>query len=262
MSWVKIDDRMPEHPKVFGLSDRAFRAHVEALCYCAGILSDGLVPTVIAKGRRWARSAGELVTAGLWEVDERGWMIHDYLKHQRSKESADRLSETRAAVGALGGQAKAIAKQTASKLVSKPLANPATRSEEIRSEDPNPTDSVGNARVRAKPKPEPFTDEHRAKMHERYAERATPSEVDEQIDLALAHKAARNTTRLDLYVNNWLRRSFEGRNGTSAGRGQSAGGGGYAGNGRGPVGSVRGGGDSVVRGAFPVAKPWPPASNE
>lgn len=130
MTWLKVDDRMPEHPKVIGLTDRAFRAHFEALCYCAGVLTDGRIPLPVAKARRWARSATELVLAGLWEPDGDAWRIHDYLEHQRSKQDADELSAKRAEAGAKGGKARANAKQIATPLLKQ------RREEEIREEDP------------------------------------------------------------------------------------------------------------------------------
>lgn len=133
MTWVKIDDRMPEHPKVAGLSDRAFRVHVEALCYCAGSLTDGFIPESIAKARRWIKASAELIGARLWEDVAGGWRIHDYLKHQRSKEAAETLSTVRAEAGSRGGKVKANAKQIASPLLKQ------IREEEIRSE-PDPTD--------------------------------------------------------------------------------------------------------------------------
>jgi hypothetical protein len=42
MSWVRLDDSFPEHPKVIALTDAAFRAHVRGLCYAGRFLTDGL----------------------------------------------------------------------------------------------------------------------------------------------------------------------------------------------------------------------------
>ena len=65
----------------------------------------------------------------------------------------------------------------------------------------------------------------RAKLHERYDISMGAGLVDEQIDLALAHKAAKNYTNLHLYVINWLRKEsgrlpanykFPARNGAPA----------------------------------------------
>lgn len=85
MTWVKLDDGYPEHLKVVGLSDKAFRADIEGWCYCARTLSDGLIPTAAAK--RWsAKAIAELVAAGRWHHDVAGYRIHDYLDYNPSRE--------------------------------------------------------------------------------------------------------------------------------------------------------------------------------
>jgi hypothetical protein len=90
VSWLKLDDHFPEHQKVTGLHDRAFRFHVTALCYCARNLTDGEVTNraagVIAavlntRPYRWAK---ELTEAGLWRATDHGWMINDYLSFNPS----------------------------------------------------------------------------------------------------------------------------------------------------------------------------------
>ena len=48
MAWIKIDDSFPDHPKVIGLSDKAFRIHIEGLCYSGRFLTDGLIPMGVA----------------------------------------------------------------------------------------------------------------------------------------------------------------------------------------------------------------------
>jgi hypothetical protein len=132
MTWVKVDDRMPDHPKVAGLSDRAFRVHVEALCFCSGFLTDGAVSAKVAQQRHWsAKHTDELVEAGLWETTGDGWLIHDYLTYQRSRQAATRTSEVRAIAGARGGIAAAKSKQIASGL----LHESDSSSDQIREEE-------------------------------------------------------------------------------------------------------------------------------
>lgn len=112
MTWVKLDDQYPQHPRIVGLSDAAFRAHVTGLCYCSAFLTDGHIPrAVVAK----PKAAAELVSAGLWEPTDDGWMIPTYLDHQRSRAEAEALSLKRQTAGKKGGKAKAAAKQLASK---------------------------------------------------------------------------------------------------------------------------------------------------
>lgn len=85
MWWVRLDDDFPNHPKVVGLSDAAFRAYVQGLCYCSQYLTDGWLPA--RPGDR--RAAGELVKAHLWVPDGEGFQVHDYLDHQQSREQVN-----------------------------------------------------------------------------------------------------------------------------------------------------------------------------
>ena len=86
MTWVKIDPRMTEHPKIVGLSDRAFRLHINALCYAGRNDTDGRISrAVLRQLGGTARHAGELVAAKVWEVNGAGWAIHDYLHFNFSK---------------------------------------------------------------------------------------------------------------------------------------------------------------------------------
>jgi hypothetical protein len=100
MTWARLDDGFPEHPKVIGLSDRAIRLWLTALCYCARNLTDGLVTEIalknVARSSNLSRPnsvATALVDAGLWERtdDENGgYLIHDYLKYNPSKVDVER----------------------------------------------------------------------------------------------------------------------------------------------------------------------------
>ena len=124
MPWVRFDDTFSVHRKVEGLSDAAFRLHVSAVFWCARNLTDGFVPEedlelVTARVRSPERFTAELVRRGLWHRAEAvtrngtvgvtrnaavegyetdcdspecpapegaGWVIHDYLEYQPSKE--------------------------------------------------------------------------------------------------------------------------------------------------------------------------------
>jgi hypothetical protein len=105
MTWVKLDDGYPEHLKVVGLSDRAFRADIEGWCYCARNLTDGLVPMVVAL--RWSRKAlTELVAAGRWERLDDGYAIHDYLDYNPSKADVMAAADAKRIAGAKGAAAR------------------------------------------------------------------------------------------------------------------------------------------------------------
>lgn len=125
-TYVRIHDGMPDHPKVDGLSDTAFRLLVTIWCWCSRHLTDGVVPrgTWMKRGDSIARQ--ELFDAGLAEEREDGSVyMHDYTDHQRTAEEVQRIREARREAGSKGGKArakavasaKANAKQTGSKSV-------------------------------------------------------------------------------------------------------------------------------------------------
>lgn len=71
--WTRLSDDFPDRVEIAGLSDAAFRVHVEALCFCNRLLTDGRLPKSVV-GRVLTHGAApevyaELVKAGLW-VDE------------------------------------------------------------------------------------------------------------------------------------------------------------------------------------------------
>lgn len=90
MPWVKLDDRFPSHRKIALLSDRAFRLHVSAMCWCAENLTDGHIGdrelALVTRVRGVKATAQQLEDAGLWDRTEDGWEIHDYLEYNPSRE--------------------------------------------------------------------------------------------------------------------------------------------------------------------------------
>ncbi len=104
MSWVRIDDKAMTHPKIVGLSDKAFRLWVWGLAYCQQHLTDGLIP-IAALPAGSGRIAVVLVLARLWDaIDAGGWIVHDYTDWNDSKirveekraQARERMSRVRA----------------------------------------------------------------------------------------------------------------------------------------------------------------------
>ncbi len=100
MPYLLIDDGMSDNPKVAGLSDRAFRLWITTLVYCARHLNNGaiselaLVTTAVTcKIRRKKGVVEELISAGLWEVTDQGWQVHDYLKYNPSRDEIEARRE-------------------------------------------------------------------------------------------------------------------------------------------------------------------------
>ena len=95
MTWVKIDDKLPNHGKVEALSDRAFRIYVTSICYSSANLTDGeITKGSLTKIGATPKIAEALVAAGLWDTTSRGgWAVHDYLVYNRSKLRVKAISE-------------------------------------------------------------------------------------------------------------------------------------------------------------------------
>jgi hypothetical protein len=93
VSWVRLDDGYPEHPKVADLSDAAFRADVEGTCFSSRSRRDGHIPAGVAL-RMWGKGPiTELVAAGKWHEGRGcgtetcilgtgdGYVVHDFLDY-------------------------------------------------------------------------------------------------------------------------------------------------------------------------------------
>lgn len=86
MPWTKIDDDFLTNAKVTRLSDAAFRAYALSMVFCSKNLTDGIVDTGSARSFGWTKRAKELVASGVWEVTDGGWMVHDYLVYNPTRE--------------------------------------------------------------------------------------------------------------------------------------------------------------------------------
>lgn len=90
MPWVKLDDSFYSHPKVVAAGAEAVGLYVMALTYASHHLTDGHVPSAWVRekvGARAAKLASSLVEHALWSENGTGWVIHDYLDYNPSRES-------------------------------------------------------------------------------------------------------------------------------------------------------------------------------
>src|SRR5687767_8860682 len=86
MSWVRIHDGAMSHPKVVGLSDKAFRLWIWGLSYCQMHLTNGHIPAAAIPPP--LKTAAVLAVSRLWEANEDGsYQVHDYLDWNDSKET-------------------------------------------------------------------------------------------------------------------------------------------------------------------------------
>ena len=119
MTWVKLDDQFPDHPKLAELGELTPAAgwlHVCALCYSARYLTDGRIPGGQVP-RLMASDTKPLVEVllevGLWERDGTGYQIHDYLDYNPSRAQVLAEREAKKAGGRRGGKAAARARAEA-----------------------------------------------------------------------------------------------------------------------------------------------------
>jgi hypothetical protein len=90
MTWIKLNDNVPRHPKIAGLSHRAFRYWINGLCYASEFLTDGSLPRAFQETVP-LQAGRELIASGLWiRHADGGISIHDYIDHQRSRDQVER----------------------------------------------------------------------------------------------------------------------------------------------------------------------------
>jgi len=135
MTWVRLDDGAPLHPKLYHAGVAAFGFWAAGICHSNRLLTDGVIPradlplvfvgTTIEEAERLAEV---LVSAGLWERVDGGWSVHDFHDFQPSRREVLRLRKLRSAAGRQGGVKSAERrKQLASRVVkhaASTLSNP------------------------------------------------------------------------------------------------------------------------------------------
>lgn len=144
MGWVKVEHTLPDHPKILALGDDAplgFSIYVAAICWSYQHNTDGLIPERatsrllpgLENRADCKRLADLLVTVGLFEAMDGGYLIHDYADHQQTREEREDLTRKRSEAGRRGGLS--TAGKSYSNGSSKSYSNGSSRREESRRED-------------------------------------------------------------------------------------------------------------------------------
>lgn len=91
MTWARIDDGAPSHPKFVSAGPDAAWLWTAGLCYANKHTTDGRLPKVALAAfyaspewseKRQQRAATRLVSVGLWLDEGSEWLIHDYAEYQ------------------------------------------------------------------------------------------------------------------------------------------------------------------------------------
>ncbi|MET0994725.1 MAG: hypothetical protein ABWY20_11905 [Mycobacterium sp.] len=141
--YARFDIGMDENPKIFMLSDAAFRALIESTLYCRRQLTDGFIDDRLVS-KRWSIGVVEELSGNdperpSWVKVDGGYQIHDFSEHQVT--TADIKAKREA--GRAGGLAKAsknvapaskVLEQNASKPLAKTETETETRRKDLSSE--------------------------------------------------------------------------------------------------------------------------------
>jgi hypothetical protein len=133
--WVKVDDRFPDHRKVFSAgahlgphsTGRVLAIWLEAMCWTNYNKTDGFLPIetvrtfkhdrhplkVAAAMVRECRRPDGTLGPGLWVETDGGFSVHDYSDHN-DREKFSRTSAARAEAGRRGGLNSGEARRQAS----------------------------------------------------------------------------------------------------------------------------------------------------
>jgi hypothetical protein len=119
MTWARIDDGYPSHPKVVAAGADGVALDVAGMCYAARFATDGYVPAALIGAlcppiADPEAIAGRLVEVGRWHAPDHdcpdcmaitdGWVIHDFLEYNPSAVTQEDRRRKRAEAGRKGGQ--------------------------------------------------------------------------------------------------------------------------------------------------------------
>jgi hypothetical protein len=90
--WFRVDDTFAFHAKVVAAGNAACGLWVRAGTWSMQTLSDGFVPTQVARQLGTRAEARRLVDAGLWIEKDDGYLFHEWTQRQpsRAKVQSDR----------------------------------------------------------------------------------------------------------------------------------------------------------------------------
>ena len=146
--YQKLEVAWAENPKVQSVSVNARWLWIAALCYAGRNETDGVIPrgalvSISGFGLAPARRAvAELLGVVLFEEHPLGFLIHDYLNHQRSREQIYSIRQAKKEAGALGGAASTAASVVARGLKQKPTQRTEDRGQQPETETDNSSSSA------------------------------------------------------------------------------------------------------------------------
>lgn len=110
MTWVRVEDTAPDHPKFIRAGVAAYGWWVAALAYCNRYLTDGFIPTKdlphVFRGvhhRKLTAILKRLKAQNSIEWSANGVRIHDYKDYQPTRNDVESRRHSKSIAGRLGG---------------------------------------------------------------------------------------------------------------------------------------------------------------
>lgn len=103
MTWFKVDDGLAFHTKTLEAGNAAMGLWVRAGAASARELTDGFVPTRLARQLGTPAEARRLVAAGLWLEVDGGYQFHEWEQANPTRAEVEDRRSKRAEAGRLGG---------------------------------------------------------------------------------------------------------------------------------------------------------------
>ncbi len=220
MGWVRVDDAFYDHPKFYEVNAIGVALWVSSLAYANRNLTDGFIPEsalprlvnldgvdvgdgMYGRGALADDGAAQLIAAGIWEAEERGYRIVNYLEFQPS---ADEVKAKREQNALRQAQFK---RRRSGNAVSNAVSDAATNAEVTHAPNPNPKPMKVKSETRASALPADFapTDEQRQWA----ATVVRASQIDTETQKFIDHFTATGKAMKDWNAawRNWIRRSRE-----------------------------------------------------
>lgn len=102
MPWFRVDDNLAFHAKTLAAGNAAMGLWVRAGSWAMHQLTDGRIPTHVARQLGTRTEAARLVQAGLWTETDDGYLFHQWDGRQPSALDVQRAAEVKGASGARG----------------------------------------------------------------------------------------------------------------------------------------------------------------
>lgn len=115
MTWIRIESSVARNRKFVNAGPGPSWLWICGLAYCQEGLTDGFIPdeAIDYLGVKGARSlVKHLVSAGLWDVVDGGWQVHDYLEHNKSAAEMRLIFQERRKAGRNGGRASGLSRRS------------------------------------------------------------------------------------------------------------------------------------------------------